>query len=413
MKKSTFGIASSALSGLLLAVLFACNVPSNQAVNNNMPSTNSNTVVGQNALKVTPYSLTGTIKLDNAGFNTKANFADLVSGASVVLIDSNNVNAGPSVATNANGTFTFTPNSTFIPAVGAIYALEASKRAGANPAGSPLLAVRTLVRWNGTSYDSITTNGIFLNTYTTALAIMANRGDISQASTIGTVSVANNASTPTAIAPTTGTTGADVNKINAVTRLVQQAINFQADPIASITSTNGTYTINISHTSQLSNGGVGIQMDRLAIPSLNIVINGYNGFTKAAYDGLNMTKTMRDNAKDLYNTQSPATDVANYRSFWTTAIGAVFPDSTKTRPDQLKAADLAAALTPDVYTLDMAKVTSFGTLNGRLLSDDVVDVELQLLSGVNGGDNMPKATDGVNANDKPFTTTFPYLAGPQ
>lgn len=412
MKKSTFGIASSALSGILVATLFACNVPSNQPSNNNL-SNNSNTVVSQNNLKATQYSLTGTVNMDNSSFKTKASFADLVSGASVTLLDSTNSALGPSVSTNTNGTFTFTPNASFVPVTGAIYTLEASKRAGASAAGSPLLSVRTLVRWNGSSYDSITTGGLYLNTYTTALAIIASRGDVTPASTINTVVVANNSSTPTAIAPAGGNMGADANKINNVTRLVQQSINFQADPIATITYNAGNYSIGLSPTAPLSNNGAGTQMDRLAIPSLNIVINGYNGFTKAAYDSLGMTKAMRDTAKDLSNTQSPANDIANYRSFWTTAIGAVFPDSTKTRPDQLKASELATALTPDVYTLDMTKATSFATLNGRLLADDVVDVELQLLSGVNGKDGNPAATDGVNANDRPFTTTFPYLAGPQ
>ena len=45
--------------------------------------------------------------------------------------------------------------------------------------------------------------------------------------------------------------------------------------------------------------------------------------------------------------------------------------------------------------------------NGRALADDVVATELTVLCN-NGG----ALDDGVTANDKPFTTTFPYLASP-
>jgi hypothetical protein len=52
---------------------------------------------------------------------------------------------------------------------------------------------------------------------------------------------------------------------------------------------------------------------------------------------------------------------------------------------------------------------------GRKLTDDVVDAGLQaifgpLLSPVNVSPGL--ASDNVNANDKPFLTTFPYYAPP-
>ena len=45
--------------------------------------------------------------------------------------------------------------------------------------------------------------------------------------------------------------------------------------------------------------------------------------------------------------------------------------------------------------------------NGRALADDVTDT-LLTVACTNGG----AIGDGVNANDKEFTTTFPYLASP-
>ena len=52
-----------------------------------------------------------------------------------------------------------------------------------------------------------------------------------------------------------------------------------------------------------------------------------------------------------------------------------------------------------------------GYPNGRRLADDVIDIDLQVLEGVLVGQSTGLA-DGVNANDKPFQASFPYLAGP-
>ena len=57
-----------------------------------------------------------------------------------------------------------------------------------------------------------------------------------------------------------------------------------------------------------------------------------------------------------------------------------------------------------------------GFPNGRRLTDDVVDISLQVVAGVlipafNKNPNN-QLTDGVDANDKAFLTTFPYVALP-
>src|SRR5207249_1654222 len=52
-----------------------------------------------------------------------------------------------------------------------------------------------------------------------------------------------------------------------------------------------------------------------------------------------------------------------------------------------------------------------GFPNGRRLTDDVVDIELRVIAGALIGKNVPLG-DGVDQNDKPFSSTFPYLAAP-
>ncbi|MEA2401589.1 MAG: hypothetical protein QOK00_1992 [Thermoleophilaceae bacterium] len=52
-----------------------------------------------------------------------------------------------------------------------------------------------------------------------------------------------------------------------------------------------------------------------------------------------------------------------------------------------------------------------GFPNGRRLGDDVVDIELQVVAGFLADNKVPLG-DGVDQNDKPYLSTFPYLASP-
>jgi hypothetical protein len=66
-----------------------------------------------------------------------------------------------------------------------------------------------------------------------------------------------------------------------------------------------------------------------------------------------------------------------------------------------------------------AKPNRFGVIagdnagfpNGRRLTDDVVDIEERVVAGELVGNHVPLG-DGVDRNDKPFLTAFPYLAEP-
>ena len=90
---------------------------------------------------------------------------------------------------------------------------------------------------------------------------------------------------------------------------------------------------------------------------------------------------------------------------------------------------LGAVLYPDMLIVESGRnPASAGWLSwalaagwgGRTLSDDVVDAGLSAIFGkivsANGAfcDNfaLPLCTDNVGANDKAFSNSFPYLAGP-
>jgi hypothetical protein len=77
----------------------------------------------------------------------------------------------------------------------------------------------------------------------------------------------------------------------------------------------------------------------------------------------------------------------------------------------------ATLLATDVLNAKLSGTTTFfdGTnvLTGRTLSDDVIDTELLLIfGGASGTSNSGLTKDNVNANDKTFSTSFPYLATP-
>ncbi len=99
--------------------------------------------------------------------------------------------------------------------------------------------------------------------------------------------------------------------------------------------------------------------------------------------------------KDAFNQGVPADDRANY----TDEVVAVLTAFGHPNP-----AGLAAALLPDMQPVNTSLPTGF--LNGRRLQDDVITAELGLIFGSNTALN----DDHVDANDKPFLATFPYLA---
>lgn len=96
--------------------------------------------------------------------------------------------------------------------------------------------------------------------------------------------------------------------------------------------------------------------------------------------------------KDDFNNTKPADDVAMWKSTLVAGLNGLHSDPK-----------LADALLPDILTFDTSK--PWGFLNGRQLQDDVIDGELQLITGNSA------ATDSV-ANDSTFSKDFPFVGSP-
>ncbi len=138
------------------------------------------------------------------------------------------------------------------------------------------------------------------------------------------------------------------------------------------------------------------QQDQMARPAINTV------FVPAATD------------KDAFNTTIPSAMGAAFQSKFQARLLALNAGYTTNALGQ-NAAAFTGLLATDVMGVSTTGVTTFfdGTnvLTGRALADDVIDVELLLIFGGPAGTSNPTLTkDNVNANDKAFSTTFPYLA---
>ena len=143
--------------------------------------------------------------------------------------------------------------------------------------------------------------------------------------------------------------------------------------------TSGTYT----------------QNDQMARPAINTVFVG-------------------SARKNEFNTTVPSAMNGAFNAQFQSVLTAFGYTSNALGMDK---ATFAGALVTDVLNVKTSGTTTFfdGTnvLTGRALADDVIDTELLLIFGGATGTANPGLTkDNVNANDKAFSNTFPYLAAP-
>lgn len=142
--------------------------------------------------------------------------------------------------------------------------------------------------------------------------------------------------------------------------------------------------------------GTYVQQDQMARPAINTVF------------------IASGQPKDDFNAAIPSAMGAKYQSIFQSRLMALNPAFT-TNALGLTAAQFTGVLATDVLNVSTTGKTTFfdGTnvLTGRALADDVIDVELLLIfGGTNGAANPGLTSDHVDANDKAFTASFPYLA---
>ena len=142
------------------------------------------------------------------------------------------------------------------------------------------------------------------------------------------------------------------------------------------------------------------QQDQMGRPAINTVFN------------------VAPTAKDSFNVTVPSAMPGIFTTAFKSRLLALNAGYTTNALGQ-DANALTGLLVSDVLNVSTGGTTTFfdgvpaNTLSGRKLSDDVIDVELLLIFGGPAGTSNPTLTsDHVNANDKAFSATFPYLASP-
>ncbi len=148
------------------------------------------------------------------------------------------------------------------------------------------------------------------------------------------------------------------------------------------------------------------QIDRMGRPAINTVVNSSGPIVGAD-----------PNAKNVYNASKPKDDVAKFTGGAVAALQAFSSLDTEGTYTDAAAAALAGVLLPDIITYDTATAAA-GPLNGRALADDVIDIELRI---VTGGDPLGLFddrdadgainTDGIGPHSD-YMSTFPYLGVP-
>lgn len=147
--------------------------------------------------------------------------------------------------------------------------------------------------------------------------------------------------------------------------------------------------------------GTYAQEDQMARPAVNTV------FVSSA-------------SKDMFNVTTPSMQNAAFQGMFEanlTNLSPAYANPDDTNALGLDAATFTGLLATDVLNVSLDGTTTFydGTnvLTGRALSDDVITVELLLIfGGEDFSENPGLSNDNVDANDKAFLTSFPYLASP-
>ncbi len=174
-----------------------------------------------------------------------------------------------------------------------------------------------------------------------------------------------------------------------------------------------------------------IQVSRLGMPLVNEVVIPLSkkdlwNASYPFYDAQFLNYVTTPELAGIINTLYPITD--DIPTTNRTDLVAVFltgvaglnqrPQDLRTPSEQIRI-NLGIAPVPfaNENRLGVIAGDNSGFPNGRRLKDDVIDISLRVVAGVLLG---PPFSTGINAqlgdavqrNDKPFATSFPYLAGP-
>jgi len=170
-----------------------------------------------------------------------------------------------------------------------------------------------------------------------------------------------------------------------------------------------------------------VQVSRLGMPLVNEAVvplgvkdtfNGLEPTGDGAALGFVTNPTVPPLLQALFGLRTPATPRNDLVTIFLTGIPGLNQIGTSPRPAEMIRLNMAVAPSRNPSRLGLLGGDTAGFPNGRRPADDVVDIELRALAGgtpftpaFNTAPNNA-LTDGVDANDTPFFSSFPFLSSP-
>ena len=191
-------------------------------------------------------------------------------------------------------------------------------------------------------------------------------------------------------------------------------------PIIGIWSTASRQATTTRQAGSETSSGNFVQVSRLGMPLVNEVVlpvgqkDKWNG-SRPADDGQFLSYVTDPEVPKLlqllYNVQAPSTPRNDLVQVFLTGV------PNLNQPPGVKAAEMLRLNMDIAPTGSPARMGVLandiqGFPNGRRLTDDIIDITVQAAAGILTGARVSTLGDGVDRNDVPFRTSFPYLAFP-
>jgi hypothetical protein len=225
--------------------------------------------------------------------------------------------------------------------------------------------------------------------------------------------------------------GANVQSI--VLEVPKKDVVSSADPVIGVWTSSYRYATTVlrDNGTRKSSGNKIIQVSRLGMPLVNEVVvplaakdyfnasHPYDDAGKnfAAYGAVVTKPELAGLLKAVLGLNVPTDNRTDLVTVFLTGVpGLNKPAMKDARPAEMLRLNTSTPQTAadKVSPLGVFGGDNQGFPNGRRLADDVTDIAIQAVAGklVTGYTVPSSLGDGVNANDKAFSTTFPYLASP-
>jgi hypothetical protein len=199
----------------------------------------------------------------------------------------------------------------------------------------------------------------------------------------------------------------------------KNSLRSASSPIVGVWATASRPTTTTRQAGSETSSGNFVQVSRLGMPLVNEVVlpisqkDKWNG-SSPSDDGQFLSYVTSPEVPTLlnliYGVPVPATPRTDLVQVFLTGLPGL------NQPAGVKPSEMLRLNTDVLPAANPARLGALagdtqGFPNGRRLTDDVLDIAVQVSAGALVGAKFP-FSDGVDKNDVPFRTTFPYLANP-